>query len=75
MTMNSLYTHRTSLLRPSRFLCLSSVVGVDVCLIFILSALLEAFLRGPVLVPLAALGGAGGGSRLVAVAGSTKRHP
>lgn len=67
-----LHTYSISL---STFPCLSSVVGVDVCLIFVLAALLEAFLLGPFFLPLAALGGAGRGSGLVAVAGGAERHP
>lgn len=57
--------------------CLGSVVGVDVCLIFILAALLEALLLGPVLLPVAGPGRAGRGPGLVAVAGGTaaERHP
>lgn len=44
---------------PDFPVCLCSVVGVDVCHIFILAALLEALLGGPVFLPLAAPGRAG----------------
>lgn len=60
---------------PEFPVCVSSVVGVDVCLIFVLADLLEALLRASFFLPLAAPGGAGGGSGLVVVAGSTEGHP
>lgn len=62
--------------------CLSSsrtsVVGVDISLVFVLTAVLEALLGGAVLLPLSAPGGGGSRGarrRLVAVAGGSKRHP
>lgn len=67
-----LHMYITSLHCP---VCASSVVRVDVCFVFILAHLLEAFLLGAIFLPLAAPGGAGRDSRLVAVAGSSERHP
>lgn len=54
--MNSLHMYITSLHFP---VCASSVVRVDVCFVFILTHLLEAFLLGAIFLPLAAPGGAG----------------
>lgn len=72
--MNSL---RGTPLVPDFLIRPCSVVGVNVCLVFILAALLEAFLVGPILLPLAAPGRASRGTSrgLVAVAAGAKRHP
>lgn len=53
----------------------ASVVGVDVRLILVLAAVLEALLGGAILLPLSASGRTGRGSCLEAVAGGSKRHP
>lgn len=68
---------RSTPLVPDFLVCPCSVVGVNVSLILILAALLEAFLVGPVLLPLAAPGRASrdASRRLVAVAAAAKRHP
>lgn len=72
--MNSLWS---TPLVPDFLIRPCSVVGVDICLIFILAALLEAFLVGAILLPLAAPGRASGGASrgLVAVAARAERHP
>lgn len=69
---SALRTHYARLHSP---VCLPSVVGVDVGLIFLLAALLEALLLDPVFFPLASPGGAGRALWLVPVAGGTERHP
>lgn len=54
-----------------------SVVGVDIRLVLVLAAVLEALLGGAILLPLSASRRTGRGPRcsLEAVAGGSKRHP
>lgn len=68
-----------SLDRAPFFVQVPSVVGVDVGLVLVLTAVLETLLVGAVFLPLSTPGGGGSGRGarrcLVAVAGGSKRHP